>query len=227
MLLEHEMEKTYAAFAAADAGRALLGPPIEAVMPSNGNRHGDGAPVEVAPQAKAEEPAVTASEPAPEPTVDAVGTQAASSEAAYAAAASAASSDGAAGNAEEGSRVREAELAAAWANWRQIRESIIGDQASAQVADAEAGFKDNQEAAAEPVAPVEAVTQTEPAEEPAHDESQHEAETAVAAAEEAKVDAPDAAAPTEDPAEIASIVDNMLAELKPKLMEELKRKLKK
>ncbi len=106
-------------------------------------------------------------------------------------------------------RQRETELAAAWQNWKQIRETIVGPQAepqsasspASQAADSAApisgdaigasGFKDLREskAAAQPV--IES-------EEPEADESA-----------------------------IASIVDNMLADLKPKLMEEIARKMAK
>src|SRR5438034_10539828 len=66
-------------------------------------------------------------------------------EAAYAAAASASgitrlavSDTRVASNApvmEEGEKHREAELAAAWQNWKQIRESIVGSGITAQIAD--------------------------------------------------------------------------------------------
>jgi CheY-like chemotaxis protein len=226
-LLEHEMEKAYAAFAAADAGRLLSAAPVEAVMPSNGNGH------------SAE---ISGSEP-----VAAIATETvapATEEAAYAAAASAGSGSsetavtetqpvagGASstmGEPEEGSRVREAELAAAWANWRQIRETIVGDQPAIEPETAaqesaapvetvaEAVTESVSEAVAEPVS--EAVAEVIP--EVAAEETQAVAAPAV---EEAKPDPP--AAAEQDPGEISSIVDNMLAELKPKLMEELKRKL--
>jgi hypothetical protein len=106
-------------------------------------------------------------------------------------------------------RQRETELAAAWQNWKQIRETIVGPQAepqstsspASQTADSAApisgdamavsGFKDLREskAAAQPVV--------------------------------------DAAEPEADESAIASIVDNMLADLKPKLMEEIARKMAK
>ena len=83
------------------------------------------------------------------------------------------------------SKPAEAELAAAWAQWKQIRESVVGPQLTAQIADvAAAGMK----------------------------EAQPEESSAKAQGEE-------------NPAAIANIVDSVLAELKPKLMEEIAKKL--
>jgi CheY-like chemotaxis protein len=90
---------------------------------------------------------------------------------------------------------REAELAAAWAQWRQIRDSIgspsLASPASetALAAQPASGFKDIQRPAA--AQPTSHTTSSEPA----------------------------------DQASIASIVDSMLAELRPKLVEEIARKM--
>jgi len=90
---------------------------------------------------------------------------------------------------------REAELAAAWAQWRQIRDSIgspsLASPASepALAAEPASGFKDIQRSA--PAQPTSHTTSSEPA----------------------------------DQASIASIVDSMLAELRPKLVEEIARKM--
>jgi hypothetical protein len=113
----------------------------------------------------------------------------------------------------QGDRQRETELAAAWQNWKQIRETIVGGQGglqsesspAPQTADSAApisgdasgdtmatsGFKDLREskAAAQPVI--------------------------------------ESGEPEADESAIASIVDNMLADLKPKLMEEIARKMAK
>jgi CheY-like chemotaxis protein len=225
-LLENEMEKAYAAFAAADAGRLLSTAPVEAVMPSNGNGHGAEAPASEPVAAIATETVAPAAEEAAYAAAAAAG----SSETAVTEAQPVASAAPSMGEPEEGSRVREAELAAAWANWRQIRETIVGDQPTIEP-EAEAAVQEN-------VAPVEAAPEavTEPVTEPiteaaseavaevapviAPEETQ---EAAAPAVEEVKAEAP--ASDQQDPAEISSIVDNMLAELKPKLMEELKRKL--
>ncbi len=88
---------------------------------------------------------------------------------------------------------REAELAAAWAHWRQIRETI-GPELTAHVTGAAvAEFKDIQRPeppAAQPETP-----------------------------------APTVAVATADSASIASIVDNVLSQLRPKLVEEIARQL--
>ncbi|MGA8153758.1 MAG: response regulator [Terriglobales bacterium] len=94
-------------------------------------------------------------------------------------------------------RPRESELAAAWASWKQVRDSVASPQFASQIADvAAAGLTDVQPP--QPAAP-EAASQEPRAQ---------------------------ASAPEENGA-IASIVDSVLAELKPKLMEEIAKKIKK
>jgi twitching motility two-component system response regulator PilH len=95
---------------------------------------------------------------------------------------------------------REAELAAAWQNWKQIRESIVSGQPPASVAEAPA-------TEARPVQQEE----TETADEDADNE-------------DAEVETASSEAPGESTA-IASIVDSMLAELRPKLVEEIAKKM--
>ena len=234
LVLEHEMEKAYAAFAAAEGARTA--PTVEAVS-GNGNGNGpeESAQQESAPLREADAKSAEALPAAPEPSVEAVAreTVEAAREEAFAAAASAGTSESVseaqpgasacnAGNpvnsAEEGSVVRDAELAAAWANWRQIRESIVGEQAP--VSTPEPAEETADEA---PVADSAVTANAVPQAEPVAEEKQETSEV-----EESRADAPQTqAAELQDPTEIASIVDNMLAELKPKLMEELKRKLKK
>ena len=95
---------------------------------------------------------------------------------------------------------REAELAAAWQNWKQIRESFVSAEPSAPVAEA----------------PVEAITAREEVAAPAEEEDETETEAAeLEVASEA---------PGESTA-IASIVDTMLAELRPKLVAEIAKKM--
>jgi len=107
---------------------------------------------------------------------------------------------------EEVDRHTEAELAAAWQNWKQIRETIIssnivGSELTSQIAG---------------VAAAELRTvQQEPS-------SIDEPDEATAESAETDSDAGDA----EGPAAIASIVDSVLAELKPKLIAEIARKMK-
>ncbi len=97
---------------------------------------------------------------------------------------------------------REAELAAAWQNWKQIRESFVGSQAPEVAAEAPAELTSNPEETTAPVQSAPAEAAAEPVE-----------------AEEAASDAP------EESTAIASIVDNMLAELRPKLVEEIAKKM--
>jgi twitching motility two-component system response regulator PilH len=94
-----------------------------------------------------------------------------------------------AGSAPE-AKANESELAAAWAQWKQIRETVVGSQLTSQIADVAAAELKNSE-------PVEA------------------SEQELAPAEK----------PSGNPTAIASIVDSVLAELKPKLVEEIARKL--
>ena len=104
---------------------------------------------------------------------------------------------------------REAELAAAWQNWKQIRESFVSTPASAPVAEAPA---------AETSAPQSVSQEEASAAAPvAEDVAEPDPETA-------EVEASTAEAPGESTA-IASIVDTMLAELRPKLVEEIARKM--
>ncbi|MBZ5597580.1 MAG: response regulator [Acidobacteriia bacterium] len=259
-LLEREMEKAYAAFAAAEAAQtgfaarqmetaaaALTEVPAASwQVPSVDTAAEFPAVAESMPEA-AMPPAVTASElpaslpvePAPTAVADAVSEPPASPEAttpavatefsetagfapkeevAFAAAASvgsgsvettpaaqiappAESSQSSAQDFETSERQRESELAAAWTNWTQVHQSTAASEAAAQIADAEAGFREVPE---EAPLPAEPRPEVEPATEP---------EAAAAAPEES--------------GDISDIVDNMLAELKPKLMAEISKKLKK
>ena len=97
---------------------------------------------------------------------------------------------------------REAELAAAWQNWKQIRESFVDGQPPAPVEEAPVEASVTQDEAPAPAKVEEAETETETAE----------------------VEAVSSEAPGESTA-IASIVDTMLAELRPKLVEEIAKKM--
>ena len=90
---------------------------------------------------------------------------------------------------------RESDLAAAWASWKQVRDSVANPQFTSQIADAAAASL-SESPASEPTPSPESAS------------------------------APEAHAPEETGA-IASIVDSVLAELKPKLMEEIAKKIKK
>jgi CheY-like chemotaxis protein len=94
----------------------------------------------------------------------------------------------------EGVSRSEADLVAAWANWKHIRESVMSPAAETLEAEVSPDLPAAQPSAVETEPPAAAVT-AQPA------PSSGDTET------------------------IASIVDNMLAELKPRLMEELAKKL--
>jgi hypothetical protein len=235
LILEHEMEKAYAAFAAADAARMSLASSPEAdsslVIEAAQSNSETSSPVESFTNSSSADsayrgatsneesvgPEAEVSAVAASSTVDAVsesGVSEVNENLAYAAAASASvspaeattnaeamsqpnpaaeSSETAAVASENGGRQGESELAAAWANWKQIRESVIGSQLigsqlSSQIANTIAEPKESNE-----VQP----------------ESQ-----------------PDASPATEEEtSEISNIVDSVLADLKPKLMAEIARKM--
>ena len=95
---------------------------------------------------------------------------------------------------EPGDRQRESEMTAAWANWRQIRETIVGSDSTSHVEDAKAGYRDN--------------GKEDPPSFPMSNEDASSSETLQT-----------------EVSEIANIVDTMLAELKPKLMVEIAKKM--
>jgi CheY-like chemotaxis protein len=227
LALEQEMEKAYAASAAADAARMSFASAAAETYASVGSTEtsaetpsstvesfSNSDSTESKPQ-EATPPTVAASSEesvAVSPAVDAVGESAVSElkeSAAYAAAASASpsaeaavapqsnsqassrleSSESALTAPESGERHGESELAAAWANWKQIRESVIGSQLGSQIADTVAEFKESR-------------VETQP-------DSQPDGSSARG----------------EESSDIANIVDSVLADLKPKLMEEIARKM--
>jgi hypothetical protein len=245
LILEQEMEKAYAAFAAADAAGMSFAnspahesflpiaeaptaasemppSPVESYANSGGSESNPQEPTPQAAATNSDESVAHQAEgnSAVAPVIaDAISesTMSESSEsAAYAAAASASPSpaepmiatDATAANSpalvssenvpvasESGERQGESELAAAWANWKQIRESVIGSQIdssqlSSQIANEVAAPKKEETA--------EAKSDSEP--EDSH--STHEETT-----------------------EIANIVDSVLADLKPKLMAEIAKKM--
>jgi len=90
---------------------------------------------------------------------------------------------------EPGEGRGESELVAAWANWKQIRESVIGSQLTPQIADTVAELK----------------------------------ETSIETPPGPQVDT--APATEAETSEISNIVDSVLADLKPKLMAEIAKKM--
>jgi CheY-like chemotaxis protein len=235
LVLEQEMEKAYAAFAAADAARMSFAsrgdevPPPVAEAPTTNSESvtypvdsssnsdiSEPPPPVPAMQASADESATPTAGPSSEtapPTVGAVSETNVSvvqENAAYAAAASAsAGATEVTTNAESKSQPApsaetsdnlpvasepsgpqgESELAAAWANWKQIRESVIGSQLGSQIAETVAEIKKT------------------------GSEVQPESQPVASATTE------------EDASEISNIVDSVLADLKPKLMAEIAKKM--
>jgi twitching motility two-component system response regulator PilH len=214
--LDQEMQKSFAAFAAADA--AQLG--AETVQ-SSASAEGAASATEAGPvpaESSHQEPAAARMEPPTEaiaetklaPTEDMAPAITANSvpkeEQAYAAAAGAnASTESSNPHAVEATLVRqenapgeaqprdESELAAAWANWKQIRDSVASPQLTSQIAEsASAALHDirNQEPGAKP--------EDEPKASPATGEEN---------------------------GTIALIVDSVLAEIKPRLMQEIAKKM--
>jgi len=94
-----------------------------------------------------------------------------------------------------GSEVHDNNLAAAWASWKQVRESAVTPQAEEQAESSQVEFREPHQ--------VEAARMD--------DAELTESEASAAAAEEAS--------------EVASIVDSVLADLKPKLMKEIAQKM--
>lgn len=192
--LEAEMSKSFAAFAAADAARTILGVATAEFQESAFS--GESAQKQEAEQSAPADAIAHESVPAPQP------------EAAYAAAASASSVateapvespvpvvaaevtvGSATAMAQPSVSGASSELAAAWASWKTVRESMVGQ-----------------------------IPETLPAApEVSKQEDDAPAQTAgdQAAGQES----------TDDTGAIASIVDSVLAELKPKLMEEISRKM--
>jgi len=179
-VLEREMEKAYAAFAATEGARSSFAAAAVAGMTSSAT--GSALPCIESVSAGAD-----GSSPPESVPVAAM----AAAEVTQAAAARKLAESGPV--TEQGDHQREAELAAAWANWRQIRESIVGSQLTSQIADAAAAeFKE--------------IRREDPRAQP-----EPEADASSAGPSDANA--------------IASIVDSVLAQLKPKLIEEIARKM--
>jgi hypothetical protein len=214
------MEKAYAAFAAADAGRASYAAVATVPTATDAGENVEHKPAEsvIAASVNAFVPATEVMPTAQHDTGSVI--SGSREGVAYAAAASgSASSESvsaaevpshsiplvppeiASHTSEDGDKQREAELAAAWQNWKQIRESIVGSQLTAQIADAAA--TELKDVSAEEPSPVE-TENADAATEPESDEPSNTAGESTA---------------------IASIVDSVLAELKPRLMEEIAKKM--
>lgn len=192
LVLEEEMQKAFAAFAAADAVLTSSSAP-------SAETSAEVAPVEPTPEpqveARAEEPAASTPEPetSAEPAVveDAQTPDPTTNGEAFAAAAGASSGSTDAIASAPVEPASNSDLAAAWAQSTHVIESVASPEFTAQIAEA-------------------ASAQIE--------ESRAEQS---AASSEAKSET------SEEAGAIASIVDSVLAELKPKLMEEIAKKMKK
>ena len=222
-ILQQEMEKAYAAFAAADAGRASYTASVAVRAAASAGADVGGEPAESSVAVASISESASAATIMPTVQAEASSMISGIKEVAYAAGASTSAGsepasapevtssasavptlDAPTRAAEEGDKQREAELAAAWQNWKQIRESIVGSQLTAQIVDAAA--TELKEGPAEEVSPVMS-------------ERDDETETAESESDESSNAAGESTA-------IASIVESVLAELKPKLMEEIAKKMK-
>jgi CheY-like chemotaxis protein len=230
LALEQEMERAYADFAAADAARmSFASAPAEptadtpvaevpAAQSETASSRTESFSNSDAAESKPPDSAVHTASEAESPAqvasasnaVSEIAVAEAKETSAYAAAASASSSaaemtmtadavsqqanprvepsDNVASAPEQEERQGESELAAAWANWRQIRESVVGSQLGSQIAETVAEFKPNGGEA--PDSPSDGQSAT-----------------------------------GEESAEISNIVDSVLADLKPKLMAEIAKKM--
>ena len=222
LILEQEMHKAFAAVAAADAGRTNLSLPEQApqttsesqAQTSDGSEPNYQQPASFASASDKQEPAIVPSVPpdalaAAEPKQTMADLETTQELSAYAAAAAAGASSPSHEASVEAAPVsqpslksvevpapsesrQDADLAAAWASWKQVRDSVPSPEFTSQIADAAtAGFKEIHH------------------EEPGNPESESPTPTA------------------EENGTISIIVDSVLAELKPKLVEEIAKKMKK
>jgi CheY-like chemotaxis protein len=250
LILEQEMAKAYAAFSAFEAARASGEPGIqenepESKMATENSPHANAdADSDSETPSAGQEPSLSQA-PVPVENIDQLAGDHSSQitapeadsisaalaepkeEAAFAAAAAAGSGKTETGSNDPGALLatesvpstsehieprREAELAAAWANWKHIRESVIGSEIATPIADAPATetpaaqvvetaaqIMNNTDAGFHEIRPKEPATTSR--------------ESAIQNSVEDEVSA------------IASIVDSVLADLKPRLMEEIARKM--
>jgi twitching motility two-component system response regulator PilH len=215
--LEDEMNKTYAVLQAATAeadfmaAAAAPAPSVESIAEPMPEPHSEPA-VEAVSSSQSEAEAEKEIEPAPPALAEAAPDEDQRQGSAFAAVAAAGPSEsgmpasGVATASQPAPKApeqqqNESELAAAWAQWKQIRESVVGPQLATQIADV-------------------AASQIKEAEE----KTEVPGELQTAAEPQAAPDTP-ASAPPSNPTAIANIVDSVLAELKPKLVEEIAKKL--
>jgi CheY-like chemotaxis protein len=148
----------------------------------------------------ATDPAKTETARTPSAPVEAPAESTEKNGASFAAAASASSSAVASSAVSEPDPERQnvSEAAAAWQNWQQIRDSVMSPQSTEAVANSIVEAAQATDVSPAPSVPTDTASTTE-----------------------------DPSNPALEGAALASIVDSVLAELKPKLMEEIAKKLKK
>ena len=214
--LEGEMQKAFAAFAAADAAR--MSQPAAAaisgsyVVPFVAEAASAPAPEpEVAPAAVSETASTTEQGVEAPPSIETSATAAVEASSLPSADASSSetsevSSEPAEPEIDRKDSHAEALRAAAWANWHQIRDSIVGSTSAALAASDQT----------QPQTQPEEIASTPQS----ADASSHESETMAAAAS-----AGSASSTAAEAGAIANIVDSVLAELRPKIVEEIARKL--
>lgn len=141
--------------------------------------------------------------------------------------------------AEEDGRQGEAELAAAWANWRQIRENIVGPQSGSPDSSlSDASLPEVSSTGVSPAdvslpgvssqdvsLPTQGSETVSLSKEETSAQTRDDSTSETTALETPAISEKAASAEAADPSAISSIVDNMLAELKPRLMEEIAKKL--
>lgn len=213
--LEGEMQKAFAAFAAADAAR--MSQPAAAaisgsyVVPFVAEAVSAPVASEVAP-APVSETASTTEQGVEAPAIENGSTAAVEASSLPSVDASSSETSEASGEAAAEPEIdrkdshADALRAAAWANWHQIRDSIVGSTSAAL-------------AASDQIQPQTQPEQTASTPQAA-DASSHESETMAAAAS-----AGSASSTAAEAGAIANIVDSVLAELRPKIVEEIARKL--
>jgi CheY-like chemotaxis protein len=206
--LDREMQRTQAI--AADARSAAATPDQKSTNDSwrNGLSRHDSSQHDSSQQTTAEF-AETASEAASAPAPEHTETDGATFAAAAAAAGSSAdavSNVPAARSPSESEPPVASEAAAAWQNWQHIRDSVMGSQTAVQLSESVAEA-------------VQSSTAEAPAQETSKTSTPSDSPSATQESQSASEDS--------DSAALSSIVDSVLAELKPKLMAEISKKLKK
>lgn len=228
-LLEQEMEKAYAAMAAAEAAQTMVAAQVvetSASAPETTAASSTAAPVYAAPAAvSASAPAASLSEPAP--VAEAVSEIPVSAEMTTPAVATASETAAIAPQEE----VAFAAAAGAGSGTVEATPAAHGEGSHTTTPDFDVSERQHESELATAWAnwkPVhDSNTESQTAAQIADAEAGFHTPTEEAASVEPKPEPEAATATTDEAGEISDIVDNMLAELKPKLMAEISKKLKK